>query len=96
MVNKPEGVGVGGPTKEGVLSVRANKKRQLRTGVIQGYARSGFPPPPQKNKFFLKIKKYLVLIIRGYLCNPIQFSFLTEKRFKGGTEKDRKTRALPE
>jgi hypothetical protein len=58
----------GGPTKEGVLSVRANEKRQLRTGVIQRYARSGFPPKEQ----FLKNKlKYLVLIIRGYLGNPL-------------------------
>jgi hypothetical protein len=40
----------GGPTKEGVLSVRANEKRQLRTAVIQRYARSGFSP--KRTNFF--------------------------------------------
>jgi hypothetical protein len=52
--------GWGGPTKEGVLSVRANEKRQLRTGVIQRNARSGFPP---KEQFFKKKLKNLVLIV---------------------------------
>jgi hypothetical protein len=45
-----------GPKKEGVLSVRANEKRQLRSGVIQRDARSGFPPKEQFLK--KKLKKF--------------------------------------